>query len=236
MDGQSLSLSLFLSTFLGRVSKFLNAVVASDWEQAFKQDWSQRIAAMFLGFLLLANEKTRSIKQQLFAAAKASSKDLGENADLLNSYLSGDFKRFHNDYHLAREGRAQRADGTSYPAPLVIPGCGNFVWALTAAFITNPLKRGNIWHHREQAGPLGDAVESYLFQLYKAETPETSALLEAYAAMAGMLHCIIHDTPPAIYQKFHWRQSWASMEVLLEPWLGFQLPLAIEDRPAFSYK
>ena len=157
-------------------------------------------------------------------------------ADLLNSYLSGDFKRFHNDYHLAREGRAQRADGTSYPAPLVIPGCGNFVWALTAAFITNPLKHGNIWHHREQAGPLGDAVESYLFQLYKAETPETSALLEAYAyaAMAGMLHCIIHDTPPAIYQKFHWRQSWASMEVLLEPWLGFQLPLAIEDRPAFS--
>ena len=101
------------------------------------------------------------------------------------------------------------------------PACANWVWALCAALTTGP-GCPSVWS-RSQHAPLGNAMESFLYSLYYEHSATTLSTLADYATLATFLHQLLRDTPPAVYYKLSWRQTWTSLESTLEPSLLFNM-------------
>ena len=96
---------------------------------------------------------------------------------------------------------------------LQAPACANWVWALCAA-LTTGAGCPSVWS-RSQHAPLGDAMESFLYSLYYEHSATTLSTLADYATLATFLHQLLRDTPPAVYYKLSWRQTWTSLESTL---------------------
>ncbi|CAE7413562.1 unnamed protein product [Symbiodinium microadriaticum] len=178
--------------------------------------------------IIRASEGTRSIKIRLYHDAMRAGAPLqtSERATALEMFLrSGDFRRHHDDYHRAREGRALNSQGEPFSGPLQAPACGKWVWSLSAALVTGP-HYPCIWNpDRSQHAPTGDADECCLYALYR----EHLDMIADWANLATCLHELLRDVPPAVYYRLDWRQSWVMLEAALGPWLQFHAPLSLED-------
>ena len=153
--------------------------------------------------LLQATASTRTIKIRQLEDAQSAGKAL-QTAEHINDVIEfldkGAFHQFHNPYHLAREGRAVRADGTPFAEPLMTPACGNWIWSLTASLVVGQVHLGG----RQQHGRLGDAIEAYLYTVYCRETREAQSLVAAWSALASSLHSLLAGIPHTLYYRMSW--------------------------------